>query len=89
MIRCRAQVKQERSERLINLAGEKHDSFIKQVIGKEFQVLAERKSEKNTYLGFTDNYIEVEFAAEGELRGELVRVRLTGIDGPLATAELI
>jgi tRNA A37 methylthiotransferase MiaB len=40
------------------------------------EVLAERKSGDDLYLGFSDNYIEVGFRAGEDCRGQMVKVRL-------------
>lgn len=76
-----AQIKRERSERLIELAANKHREFCRRFIGQEFDVLVERKAGDNYYLGFTDNYIEVGFRDDEDRRGQMVRLRLTEVNG--------
>ncbi|MGE5390824.1 MAG: tRNA (N(6)-L-threonylcarbamoyladenosine(37)-C(2))-methylthiotransferase MtaB [Deltaproteobacteria bacterium] len=71
-----AAVKQQRSERLLALAADKHRNFCRRFIGRELEVLTERKARDNYYLGFTDNYMEVGFSDAIDHRGQTVKVSL-------------
>lgn len=72
-------VKQERSDRLLNLATTKHQEFCQLFLGRELEVLAERGAGKDYYLGFTDNYLEVGFRDATDHCGKIVRVRLARV----------
>ncbi|WP_054691895.1 tRNA (N(6)-L-threonylcarbamoyladenosine(37)-C(2))-methylthiotransferase MtaB [Syntrophomonas palmitatica] len=82
------EIKQARSETLLELARTKHDEFIIRFMGEEFEVLVEREV-NGFFYGFTENYIETAFCASQNLCGGFARIKLTGINGPVATAELV
>lgn len=72
--------KQARSQKLLNLARKKHDDFISGQIGQELTLLVEKQTGEQEYTGISDNYIEVGFQSPRDLRGELVQVRVEGIN---------
>ncbi len=75
-----AAIKQQRSEKLLALAAAKHREFCQRFLGRQVEVLAERKTGENHYLGFTENYMEVSFADTLDQRGKTVKIVLQGYD---------
>ncbi|MGB9803362.1 tRNA (N(6)-L-threonylcarbamoyladenosine(37)-C(2))-methylthiotransferase MtaB [Desulfofundulus sp.] len=78
-----APVKEARSRRLIALGDELARSFAAGHIGRQVQVLVEEGlQEKDGYFaGLTDNYLRVIFPARNNPVGELVTVRVGGMEG--------
>jgi threonylcarbamoyladenosine tRNA methylthiotransferase MtaB len=75
------QEKQARSQKLLHLAQRKHDDFIASQVGQELTLLVEKQTGERDYIGLSDNYIEVSFQSPHDLCGELVQVRVEGING--------
>ena len=69
--------KQNRSEALLELGRKKKIHFLKDFVGQELTVLVERKLSEDTYVGISDNYIEVHFSSREDSVGEFVLVTLT------------
>lgn len=81
-------VKTERSSILLDLARQKHESFLRSMIGKSLIVLAETyQAEKCT--GFSDNYVEIEFSSTHDLCGQFVETVVNGINQNRAVARLL
>lgn len=68
--------KQERSGRLLQLAQDKEQAFMKSQEGRVVEVLVERALDNGNCWGLTDNYLNVEFTDTRTEVGELVRVEL-------------
>jgi len=81
-------VKQQRSEKLLQLAQSKHRNFIKGFLNREMRFLVERKLNSNQYTGLSDNYINVEFLSNNDLRGNFTWIMLKNIDGDVVKGEL-
>jgi threonylcarbamoyladenosine tRNA methylthiotransferase MtaB len=59
--------------KLMNDVGEKsHKEFLEKLKGETFKVLVEREKEKGVYVGYTENYIEVEIKSEKNITEEIV-----------------
>ena len=71
-----AEVKHERSQRLLALSEEKLRDFYARHIGREAVVLMEHAKPGAVMHGFTDNYIRVELEQDNRLDNQLLRVRL-------------
>ena len=71
-----AEVKHERSQRLLALSEEKLRDFYARHIGREAVVLMEHAKPGVVMHGFTDNYIRVELEQDNRLDNQLLRVRL-------------
>jgi threonylcarbamoyladenosine tRNA methylthiotransferase MtaB len=72
--------KARRSARMIELGGELMRRFAGRLVGSTVSVLVEsRRTELLS--GFTDNYVEVQFAGSERLRGEIVPVQLLEVMG--------
>lgn len=71
--------KESRSKQLIALSEKKNRQFFKNNIGKETEVLFERKRIDGSITGFTSNYIKAEYPWQPKLAGNIRKVRMTGI----------
>lgn len=74
------QEKNQRSEKLLDLARKKKLEFAKKFIGQRFNLLVEEKSGKDKYIGLTDNYLEVVVQSDQELCGQSVEVEIVSAD---------
>jgi len=74
------QEKQARSQKLLDLAERKHKDFISGQVGQELTLLVEKQTGEHDYTGLSDNYIEVSFQSPYDVCGELIRVRVEGIN---------
>jgi threonylcarbamoyladenosine tRNA methylthiotransferase MtaB len=84
-------IKEERSRRLIRLGEALAGRFAAAHLGKELEVLAEQPWEKDggMYEGRTGDYLRVAFPANGDLRGEIVRVKAEKLKGNLLLGRII
>ncbi|MCL5102588.1 MAG: tRNA (N(6)-L-threonylcarbamoyladenosine(37)-C(2))-methylthiotransferase MtaB [Armatimonadetes bacterium] len=87
-------VKKLRAEKLIELGKLAMTRFASSLVGRTMAVLVESEhvsgiNSRNTgseavptkyVTGFTDNYVEVKFPGDSSIRGEVVPVKITGID---------
>ena len=71
-------IKEERSQKLINLSNKNESEYNKQYIGKEVEVLFEER-EENFYKGHTANYIMVKYKTDEDLENKIKTVKI--IDG--------
>ncbi|WP_372637423.1 tRNA (N(6)-L-threonylcarbamoyladenosine(37)-C(2))-methylthiotransferase MtaB [Cohnella sp.] len=72
--------KHERVHQLIDLSERMQAEYGREWVGKALEVIPERnaKGDNNgTISGYTDNYLQVEFAGDSSLIGKLCRVRVT------------
>ena len=74
------QEKQARSQKLLQLARQKHNDFTAGQVGQELTLLVEKQTGEQDYIGLSDNYIEVSFQSSYDMCGELIRVRVEGIN---------
>ncbi len=83
--------KEERSRRLIRLGEVLSRQFAAEHLGMELEVLAEQPFGKDghMYEGRTGNYLRVIFPADGDLRGETVRVKAEKLKGNLLLGRII
>lgn len=72
--------KNNRSEKILELARNKKLDFAKQFIGQRFNLLVEEKSGKDRYIGMTDNYLEVAVQSDYNLCGQSVAVEIVSAD---------
>ncbi len=86
-----AQLKHERSARLIELAGECRDNFLDRFVDRKLDVLFEREygGKKGYYEGKTENYITVVCKSETDLSGKIVCVNLTEHKDGIMYGEII
>ena len=80
-------VKNERSSILLDLAEQKHQAFLKKMIGKKLTVLVE-SCQAAMCTGLSDNYIEVEFSSIYNLCGQFAETIVNDISQNRAVAIL-
>lgn len=68
--------KEARVERLIGLSNTLKLAYSAKFVGQVLDVIPEDRNESGKLVGYTDNYIRVEFDGGDELLGEVVKVRL-------------
>ena len=77
-----AQVKEERSKIIFNIAKENQMKFMNSFIGKSLNVLFEQKIDENSnyYEGLTDNYIRVMAETAYDIKGKIISTKIKGIN---------
>jgi len=76
-----AEVKKLRAENLIELGITAMRRFASSQVGELADVLVESQAKQPNHLtGFTDNYVEARFPGDPALRGQIVPVRIVGVD---------
>ena len=75
-----AQVKKQRSEKMLALARESAQNFSQRFLGKTMLVLWEKQSD-GIWSGLTDNYIKVYTKSSKDLTNQLLPVKLVEISG--------
>ena len=73
-----AQVKKERSQKMLALAAESARTFRQRFLGRTMPVLWEQQS-GGTWSGLTDNYIKVYTKSDEDLTNQLLPVKLQKI----------
>ena len=68
--------KEARVNRLIALANTLQVQYSSKFIGEELEVIPEERNEAGKLVGYSDNYIKIEFDGDDELLAEVVKVRL-------------
>ncbi|MDR1617091.1 MAG: tRNA (N(6)-L-threonylcarbamoyladenosine(37)-C(2))-methylthiotransferase MtaB [Syntrophomonadaceae bacterium] len=72
------EIKNRRSGELILISGAKNKHFRGTQIGKDLELLVEKKIEWERYTGRSDNYLEFEFTSSADYRGHLIKARIVG-----------
>jgi threonylcarbamoyladenosine tRNA methylthiotransferase MtaB len=70
-------IKKERLNRMLDLGKRKVHEFLDRHIGSYAEVLIEQKCERGTVAGHTSNYIEVRLPGDQDLRGSIIKVKIT------------
>jgi threonylcarbamoyladenosine tRNA methylthiotransferase MtaB len=70
------EIKQLRSEKLLELNKRNFSDFISKFIGREMDVLFEQEVAENVYEGLTSNYIRVLAKSESKINGEIKKVKI-------------
>ena len=83
------QMKQFRSDKLLNLNKENFEKFAGKFIGQEVEVLFEQSISENTYEGLTPNYIRVVVNSDKDIHGEILKVKLTDIKDEYVEGTLV
>jgi len=85
------ETKDHRVQKMINLSDELAQQYALDYVGDVLEVIPEEKSaEKTSYLvGYTDNYLKVEFAGSEDLIGSVVRVKIDRANYPLHDGTLV
>ena len=86
-----AQVKEERSKKLISLTDGTRDGFLETFVGKTVGVLfeRERKDKAGTYEGKTDNYVTVVAPSRHDISGKILNVKVLKIKDSIAYGEIV
>ncbi|MBB5324761.1 threonylcarbamoyladenosine tRNA methylthiotransferase MtaB [Anoxybacillus tepidamans] len=86
-------VKNERVHRLIALSDQLAKEYASQFEGQVLEVIPEERykedPESGLYVGYTDNYLKVKFAATEEMIGQLVKVKITKAGYPYNEGEFV
>ena len=73
------QMKQLRSDKLLNLSKENFNKFASKFIGQELEVLFEQNIVDDKYEGLTPNYIRVVVPSENDIQGKILKVKITDV----------
>lgn len=84
-----AEIKDKRCKILNNTEEELRKSFLKSFIGKTAEVLFEREVKENIYEGYTTNYIRVEVYSEENLKNQILKVVINGLENDYLTGKII
>ncbi|MBQ2753529.1 MAG: tRNA (N(6)-L-threonylcarbamoyladenosine(37)-C(2))-methylthiotransferase MtaB [Firmicutes bacterium] len=82
-------VKSERSRHLIEISDRLGEKFISSFVGKEMDVLFERKDNNGFWEGHTTNYIKVKARNNDELENVIRKVRITKAFAEEAEGEIL
>lgn len=81
-------VKAQRAAIMGEAVEKSREAFLDSQKGKECSVLFETVS-KSGYFGLTENYTPVIVSSDSDIRGEILRVRITDVDGEVCKAQLL
>ncbi|RDY24059.1 tRNA (N(6)-L-threonylcarbamoyladenosine(37)-C(2))-methylthiotransferase MtaB [Romboutsia maritimum] len=73
------QMKQFRSEKLLNLSKENFNKFASKFIDTEVEILFEQNIADNKYEGLTPNYIRVVAESDKDIQGKILKVKITDV----------
>ncbi|ATD30171.1 tRNA (N(6)-L-threonylcarbamoyladenosine(37)-C(2))-methylthiotransferase MtaB [Macrococcoides bohemicum] len=83
-------VKNERVHHLISLSDQLAKEYASRFEGEVLEVIPEEKaSVENMLVGYTDNYLKVQFEADESLIGELVKVKITEAGYPMNKGQFV
>lgn len=85
------ETKEARVQKMIELSDELAQKYASRYEGEVLEVIPEEESsEREGYLvGYTDNYLKVQFAGSKDLIGSIVRVKITEAKYPLSEATFV
>lgn len=85
------ETKEARVQKMIELSNNLAQQYAKQFEGDVLEVIPEEaNSEREGYLvGYTDNYLKVQFAGSKDLIGSIVRVKIDRANYPLSDATFV
>ncbi len=78
-----SEIKKTRVKKLIELSENLEHEYIKSFLGKELNVLIEKKinnSREEKYFGYSDNYLKIFVENKGDLVNKIIKVKLTDIN---------
>ena len=84
-----AQVKKQRSEKMLALAEGSAQHFSQQFLGRTMTVLWEKQSDDGVWSGHTDNYIKVYTRSDEDLTNKLLPVKLVEVRGDGVWGEVL
>ncbi|GGB04563.1 tRNA (N(6)-L-threonylcarbamoyladenosine(37)-C(2))-methylthiotransferase MtaB [Macrococcus hajekii] len=83
-------IKNERVHRLINLSDQLAKEYASKFEGEVLEVIPEEKgSENGRLIGYTDNYLKVEFDGDESMIGELVKVKIIQAGYPVSQGQFV
>lgn len=83
-------VKNDRVHRLISLSDQLAKEYASRFDGEVLEVIPEEKgSHDGLLVGYTDNYLKVQFEGSEELIGEIVKVKITEAGYPLNHGQFV
>ncbi len=83
------EVKNERVHQLIELSDQLAKEYASQYEGEVLEVIPEERLENGLYEGYTANYLRVQFPANGEMIGEIVKVKITKAGYPINEGQFV
>ena len=83
------QMKQFRSDKLLNLSKENFNKFANRFIGEELEVLFETNIVDNKYEGLTPNYIRVVVDSEKDIEGQILKVKINDVKNEYVEGVLV
>lgn len=85
------EVKEARVEKMIELSNKLAQAYAEKYVGDVLEVIPEETSENNPnhLVGYSDNYLKIEFEGSGTLIGSIVRVKLIEASYPLHKGVLV
>ena len=83
------EVKNERVHQLIELSDQLAKEYASQYEGEVLEVIPEERLENGLYEGYTGNYLRVQFPANGEMIGEIVKVKITKAGYPINEGQFV
>lgn len=81
------QVKEKRAAIMIDEAEKIRQEYLKDLIGKEVEVLFENETQKNVFQGYTKNYLPVRLNSDENIIGKMINVKITDYCDEFCIAE--
>ncbi|MCR8746582.1 tRNA (N(6)-L-threonylcarbamoyladenosine(37)-C(2))-methylthiotransferase MtaB [Romboutsia lituseburensis] len=83
------QMKQFRSDKLLNLNKENFNKFASKFVGQEVDVLFEQSVEQNRYEGLTSNYIRVVVETDRDIQGQILKTKILHVKNEYVEGVLV
>lgn len=83
------QMKQFRSDKLLNLNKENFNKFANKFVGQEVDVLFEQSVEQNRYEGLTSNYIRVVVETDKDIQGQILKTKILDVKNEYVEGVLV
>ncbi|WP_270941351.1 tRNA (N(6)-L-threonylcarbamoyladenosine(37)-C(2))-methylthiotransferase MtaB [Romboutsia lituseburensis] len=83
------QMKQFRSDKLLNLNKENFNKFASKFVGQELDVLFEQSVEQNRYEGLTSNYIRVVVETDKDIQGQILKTKILDVKNEYVEGVLV
>lgn len=81
------QVKEKRAAIMIDETEKTRQEYLKDLIGKEVEVLFENETQKNVFQGYTKNYLPVRLNSDENIIGKMINVKITDYCDEFCIAE--
>jgi threonylcarbamoyladenosine tRNA methylthiotransferase MtaB len=83
------EIKEERSNKLLELSDKFEEEYLKEYIRKNVKVLFEEKDKEGFFKGHTQNYLVVKVKTDDDLNNKLLDVKIIGFENSTLIGELI